>query len=255
MRKSWISREEERLNSQEGFTRLELLVVVLVLGLLVLMRFAAIAHSADETKRAWCASNLRQFALALHIYAGEHSDALPSITVGGGNWALDIPWSVGSFVESTGSKWTVMYCPGTAPRFTEQINFELYNFNPNYFRVISYAHTFSGSPSVSATNWNSRLTPPNVQIGFNRYLTGLASQRVLLADATISSPGQSNESQRTNYNYTAICGGYAICHLSNHLDGRVPAGGNLAMLDGHAEWRRFWDMHPRTVGSTPVFWW
>jgi prepilin-type processing-associated H-X9-DG protein len=44
--------------------------------------------------------------------------------------------------------------------------------------------------------------------------------------------------------------------VSAHLDRRFPAGGNLAMLDGHVEWRKFEDTTARTSsGSSPVFWW
>ncbi len=44
-------------------------------------------------------------------------------------------------------------------------------------------------------------------------------------------------------------------HRTSHMAGFLPAGGNLAMLDGHVEWRKFDDMHVRAAGSGPVFWW
>jgi prepilin-type processing-associated H-X9-DG protein len=80
---------------------------------------------------------------------------------------------------------------------------------------------------------------------------------VLLADATISRPGQNNEALAATYNFTDIAGGYTKHHLSPHLEGRMPLGGNLAMLDGHAEWRKFRSMQPRTfqTSGSPVFWW
>jgi prepilin-type processing-associated H-X9-DG protein len=41
------------------------------------------------------------------------------------------------------------------------------------------------------------------------------------------------------------------------MNGSVPLGGNLGMLDGHSEWRKFQYMFPRDqVGSgSPIFWW
>src|SRR5437762_2737797 len=77
--------------------------------------------------------------------------------------------------------------------------------------------------------------------------------RVLLADATIQAgPGGS---------FTDIPGGYADprtgrlkSHITAHLNGNQPAGGNLAMLDGHVEWRNFKDMQVRS-SSGPSFWW
>jgi prepilin-type processing-associated H-X9-DG protein len=41
------------------------------------------------------------------------------------------------------------------------------------------------------------------------------------------------------------------------MAGKVPAGGNVGMLDSHVEWRKFQQMLPRTDPSSgaPVFWW
>jgi prepilin-type processing-associated H-X9-DG protein len=147
----------------------------------------------------------------------------------------------------------VMYCPGTAPRFSEADNWNLYNYGG--FRVLGYANTFPGSTTVSVTDLNPTLAPAPVQVAFNIYATPLASERVLLADATLSQAGQNNPATRYSYNYDNIQGGFSQAHLSPHLIGRFPAGGNLGMLDGHVEWRKFDDMNPRTQGTSPVFWW
>ena len=237
-----------------AFTLLELLAIIGILALLITLRLPALARATDQTKRSQCASNLRQFTLATQIFANENDDRLPSGAVG--SWAWDAPASLGTFVESTGSKWTVMYCPGTGPRFSDADNWNLYNFAPPSFRVLGYANTFFANTGVSSTNYNPTLTPSPVQVTPGNYVTPLTSQRVLLADATISLPGQNNPATRYSYSYVNIQGGYALAHLSPHLTAQFPAGGNLGMLDGHVEWRKFNDMTPRTQGSSsPVFWW
>jgi hypothetical protein len=57
---------------------------------------------------------------------------------------------------------------------------------------------------------------------------------------------------------------YPKLHISAHLKGNVPAGGNIGMLDSHAEWRKFDLMVPRGSGGVggaqdngtcPTFWW
>jgi len=243
-----------RHDRQRGFTLVELLAVLAVVALLISVRLPALARATDQTKRAQCAANLGQFTLAMHIFANENDDRLPNSSAG--YWAWDVPFAVGTFVESTGSKWTVMYCPGTAPRFSETDNFNFYNYAPPSYRVLGYADTFPGSTTVAATNLNPTLTPVPVPVGFGISPTPLASQRVLLADATISLPGQNNPAARFTYNYDNIQGGYALTHLSPHLTARFPVGGNVGILDGHVEWRKFSDMVPRTDGfSSPVFWW
>jgi prepilin-type N-terminal cleavage/methylation domain-containing protein/prepilin-type processing-associated H-X9-DG protein len=238
---------------RDAFTLTELIVTLAVLALLILIRVSAMASATNQTKRGQCAANLRQFTLAMHIYAGENGDRLPSASVT--FWAFDAPVEAGTFVEATGSKWTVMYCPGTAPRFSETDNWNLYNFSAS-FRTLGYANTFPNNSGISSSNINATLTPARGPIGFGVATTPLASERVLLADATISLPGQNSPAQRYTYNYVSLQGGYAVPHVSAHLDGRFPAGGNLAMLDGHVEWRKFEDMTARTSsGSSPVFWW
>jgi prepilin-type processing-associated H-X9-DG protein len=239
---------------RDAFTLVELLVLLSAIAVLATLQVAALAKVTRQNQRAQCASNLRQFTLAMHIFANENSDKLPD-NAGIGNWAWDVAFSVGTFVESTGSKWTIMYCPGTAPSIPEADNFKLYNFGGPTFRVLGYANTFANTPGVDSTNWNSTLTPQPIQIGFGRYFTPLPSNRVLLADATISAYNQNNEALRDTYNYINIVGGTPMTLLSPHLIGKIPAGGNLGMLDGHVEWRKFQDLHPRTTGISPVFWW
>jgi prepilin-type processing-associated H-X9-DG protein len=51
-----------------------------------------------------------------------------------------------------------------------------------------------------------------------------------------------------------VQGGFGKPHTSPHLIGNLPAGGNLGMLDGHVEWRKFQDMQIRSA-SGPFFWW
>jgi prepilin-type processing-associated H-X9-DG protein len=147
-----------------------------------------------------------------------------------------------------------MYCPGTSPRFSNTDNWNLYNYSPA-FRVLGYANTFPNNSGILSSNINATLNPVPGPFLFSVATTPLASERVLLADATMSLPGQNSPAQRYTYNYVSLQGGYTVAHVSAHLDGRFPAGGNLAMLDGHVEWRKFGDMIPRSEGSSPVFWW
>jgi prepilin-type N-terminal cleavage/methylation domain-containing protein/prepilin-type processing-associated H-X9-DG protein len=237
-----------------AFTLIELLVVVAVIALLILIRIPAMARATNQNKRAQCSSNLRQFTLAMQIYACENEDRLPTYV---GYWAWDASADTGTFVESTGSKWTVMYCPGTAPGFSEQDNSTLYNYAPPYYRVLGYANTFPGNTSLLPSEINPTLTPHSIILAFGVQVVPAASQRVLLADASVSRPGQNLSSVRYTYNYTSIQSGYPKPQFSSHLTGPYPGGGNVGMVDGHVEWRKFDDMSPRSnaFSTSPVFWW
>jgi prepilin-type processing-associated H-X9-DG protein len=240
-------------DSSRAFTLTELLVILGIVAVLASLQLPAMAKATGRTKRAQCASNLRQIALALQIYGGEYTDKLPSNS--GGNWLWDTVPSVGDLLSRCGAPWKVMYCPGTGPRFTDADNFRLYNYSSS-FRVVGYALTLLGTPTLLATNVNQTLTPQAIQ-----YLSAFLppphpEKRVLAADATISAAGQNNPAQKATYNWTSIAGGYLKPHLSPHLSGNMPAGGNVVMLDGHVDWRKLEVMLPRTaVSSSPIFWW
>jgi prepilin-type N-terminal cleavage/methylation domain-containing protein/prepilin-type processing-associated H-X9-DG protein len=239
-----------------GFTFTEMLVVIAVLGVLVSLFLALATGGASKTKRAQCAANLRQFNQAMHIYGNENNGKLP--VANGGNWPWDLAWSVGNFVESTGSKWTSMFCPGTSPYFTQTDNWQLYNYVPGNFRVIGYAHTLPGSGYLFATNINNTLLPEPIQVGGGVFVRPRPAERVLFADATISGNGQIATALKysPSYNYTSILGGFIKPHVTAHLKGRFPVGGNVTMLDGHVEWRKFDQMVSRVAGgSVPGFWW
>ena len=62
-----------------GFTLIELLVVIAVIGILVAILLPALAHSKAVAKRIHCVGNVKQLALAAHLYADDNSDWLPLI--------------------------------------------------------------------------------------------------------------------------------------------------------------------------------
>jgi prepilin-type processing-associated H-X9-DG protein len=233
----------------------EFIVILGALTLLGGLLVVKMAGNSSRVKRAQCAANLRQFGQAMHIYGNENNGKLPPISIG--SWPWDLAWSVGSFVESTGSKWTAMFCPGTSPYFTQTDNWQLYNFAPGNFRVIGYAHTLPGSGHLFATNINHTLMPEPIQVEVGVFVRPRPAERVLFADATISGFGQIVTALKyhPSYSYTSIQGGLAKPHLTAHLKGRLPAGGNVSMLDGHVEWRGFDQMVSRVSGNVPGFWW
>ena len=237
-------------DSTGAFTRLELIVVLVVLVLLAVVQIPAFGKSHHQTRIARCVGNLRQLVLAFEIYANENHDRLPSGM--GGYWAWDISWSLGTNMSRYGATEQTFYCPAVLDNMDA-----LWNYAPPTFRVIGYATTLPGGAGLAVSNLNSTMTPQSIPIGAVTYPPPLASQRVLVADATISQPGQNNEAQRSAYAYEIIHGGFGTGQQgTSHLDGSIPAGGNLGMLDGHVEWRRFADMYPRTdSGAVPTFWW
>jgi len=250
-------RSAKHNSAPDGFTLIELLVVIAIIAILAAMLLPALSKAKEQAKRTQCMNNLKQVTLAIHIYGIDSKDKLPSWN-NTGNWAWDLQWDVGTQMESSGTKQKVFYCPGTASRFSEQDNWNLYySFATNSFHVLGYVMTFRGEASLNPTNYNASLTPQPIQSGSITYPPPPVSERVLTSEAVMSAPFQNQLAKRETYNYLDITGGYVKHHLTGHMNGVVPAGGNLGMLDGHVEWRKFGIMLPRTdpASAAPTFWW
>jgi len=266
-----------------AFTYKELLAVMAVISFLVCIQISALTSADGQAKVAQCAANLRRYNLGVQSFANDNAYALPMATASGsGGWPWDVPGLVYNLWSNYGISRQTLYCPG----FPEQNIDQLWNYSITYqttgntnqaangTRVTGYSFTFSGASRVLTDDANSSVATQFITLSGSDPSLGppgsayriIAAQRVLIADSTISSQNQTDPTQAASYQWVLHTDAGILSwqtpygpykgSSSAHMAGAVPAGGNVAMLDGHVEWRPFSNMVVRTsTAGGDEFWW
>jgi prepilin-type N-terminal cleavage/methylation domain-containing protein len=105
--------ELERRNP--GFTLIELLVVIAILAVLAALLFPVFAQARARARQTQCASNTRQLALGILMYAQDNDDTLPPVAYAIGdeeNGGRIVLWSdlVAPYLRNT----QIRICPADA---------------------------------------------------------------------------------------------------------------------------------------------
>jgi type II secretory pathway pseudopilin PulG len=85
------------MTRRDGFTMVELLVVVLIIILLVAILFPVFAQAREAACRSTCLSNLRQLSAAHHLYVQDNDEVLPAWFLPGANGLITWPVFVRSY--------------------------------------------------------------------------------------------------------------------------------------------------------------
>lgn len=222
--------------SRRGFTLAELLVVLAVLFILLAMLLPSLARARQRAQQVQCASNLRQWGIALHLYLNANRDVLPeegsiASTAGIENpeaWFNALPpltqaprycevyagnnaraAAGGPAADATAGyrHANIWYCPTRLVR-GKNTQSHLNAFHYTFNAVLDGSDSFGGDAGASHTSF-MRLSCPG--------------RTVALFESTVMQPEKSPSNNRSGD------------QLEIYLDARHLAMVNVLLMDGHVE--------------------
>jgi prepilin-type processing-associated H-X9-DG protein/prepilin-type N-terminal cleavage/methylation domain-containing protein len=156
MNKPTTARTSDAKSSYGGFTLVELLVVMSIIGLLVAILLPALGAARDAARNSACKNSLRQIGVGMHAYAEKHGERFCS---GAFSWEKDgAVTEIGWVADQVNQNVIVgeMLCPSNPAKLSETYE-DLMQMDAT---VVSPCNIdFKGSPAGALPDGSPKVNP------------------------------------------------------------------------------------------------
>lgn len=220
-----------RASKQHGFTLIELLVVVAIIAILAALLLPALSKAKAKAQGIGCANNIKQLALAWHLYADDNSDLLVNNHGVDETRARRQNWvnNVEDWIDSDDNT-NLIYLTGgkLAPGLNQATG---------VFKCPSDSSVAANGPRIRSVSMNSLVGDPGVLT--NRFNPGLV-QFFKLAGFVMPSQVYVFLDEHPD----TINDGFFMNRWNEYQWGNLPASyhngaANLSFADGHVESHRW----------------
>jgi prepilin-type N-terminal cleavage/methylation domain-containing protein/prepilin-type processing-associated H-X9-DG protein len=209
------------VHRRNGFTLIEILVVVAILGLLATLLFPVFGRARENARRASCLNNMRQIGLGLMQYAQDYDETMVNVYMYQGPERTNLMWWQ-DMIQPYARSYQIVVCPGQSSPTSHTVARAVPTL-PDPLRT-SYA------ANNVYSDWAGAAVFPPLRAGqvVGRSLADFEETATTLVVTEVTSGAM----ELWNWNQTGLGSGNSLVE-KRHL-----SGCNFIFADGHAKWQQ-----------------